>query len=130
MKPLLLVMASVAGFVSALADDAPIPQAPTGPITATEIARAKVQELVRVSVQLTLQEVAIEQTTPVDNDKLALVRAQQSAVKKSLVAIVLGPLELELQRASASFPPGHHRVIELQKQIETAKASLSASLPN
>ncbi|MDQ3623736.1 MAG: hypothetical protein M3463_14805, partial [Verrucomicrobiota bacterium] len=127
MKTTLLLTASIAGFFSALAAETPTRQEQPPPLTAIEIAQTKAQELSRVLVQLKLQEVAIQRATPVDNDSLALIRAQQKAIDQDLLDIALAPLEFELKRASSSHRSGHPILVEIQERIKKTKTILSAT---
>ena len=105
-------------------DDAPSPQQ-TALITAKDLVQTHAQAISRELVQLRLEEVATQSAATVDHDKLARIQAQQKALQKDLLDLVLAPMEAELKRDSELYLPTHKKVVELQKRIEDTKRLLS-----
>ena len=126
MKSALFIIVCFTGVVCALADDAPgtSPSA-TADAVSTAIVQAKVQEFTHALVNLKLQEVELQHTTPPDENKLALVRAQQKAIEQELVEIAVAPLQAELKELSKSLLPANPKIVALQTQIERCTAKIS-----
>ena len=94
--------------------------------------QAKVQEFSHALVNLKLQEVELQHATPADENKLALVRAQQKAIEQELVDMAVAPLQAELERLSTelerlskSYFPTHPKIMALQAEIERYAAKVS-----
>ena len=121
----LILIASLIGFVGALAEDTPTSQAKPAALSATNIAQIKAQEFSRTLAQLKLQEVALQRATPIDNEALALIRAQQKALDQELLKLAVTPLEWEAQRLSASLFPSHPKVVAIREEIERCKATFA-----
>ena len=101
-------------WTMAHAGDVPAPKMDV----AAEIVRVKVQDYSHALVELKLQEVALRQATPVDNDKLAVVRAQEAAINQELLHLAIGPLEAKLAEAEKIYSPGNRKLIDLRQEIE------------
>ena len=126
MKIALLITACFTGLVCALADDAPV-QSPSSTAAALSaaIVQAKAQEFSHALVNLKLQEVELQHATPADENKLALVRAQQKAIEQELVDMAVAPLQAELERLSKSLLPTSSKIIALQAEIERYASKVS-----
>src|ERR1700722_12386609 len=88
-------LVSLASSVSAIAGDAPgTESAPSiSAMSPAAIAQIRVQEISRTLVDLKLQEVALRRAAAVDNEKIALVQAQQAALERELDKISISALE-------------------------------------
>lgn len=129
----LIVIAGLAAFVGVLAPDTLSAQTPESAVTATEVARIKAQEFSRALAQLKIQEVALQRAASVDDQALALNRAQQKALEDELNDIAMVPVKSEIQRLeserqalSTELRPMHPKMIALQAEIEAAKKELVA----
>jgi hypothetical protein len=126
MKRLAVILPFLAMFLPMVAEVRPADEVKqTAMLTAKELAQSHAAAISRALVQLRLDEVAAEQAAPVDKDKLGLIQAQEKALQKDLVDLVLAPLEAELKRNAELYQPAHPKMIQLQKRIEEAKALLS-----
>ena len=126
MKIALFITACFTGLVCALADDAPVQSASSTAAAVSEaIVQAKVQAFSHALVNLKLQEVELQHATPADENKLALVRAQQKAIEQELVEMAVAPLQAELERLSKSLLPTNSKIIALQAEIERYAAKVS-----
>jgi len=125
MKTLAMLSLLLAASFSAFADDvaASLPQ--TALLTAKDLVQMHAQAISRELVQLRLEEVAVQSAAPVDNDKLARLAAQQKALQKDLLDLVLAPLEAELKHDSEFYLPTHSKIVQLRKRIEDTKTLLS-----
>ena len=97
----------------------------------TIIVQAKAQELARALVQLKLDEVALSRVQPVDQEKLALVRAQQAALNRELAKLSVASKEAELKDLEErqkwylkTMDPRNPVPSELQVRIEKLKAEI------
>jgi uncharacterized small protein (DUF1192 family) len=75
----------------------------------------------------------LQRANPLDNEALALVRAQQKAFDQELTKLALAPLDRELQRVEAArqraagyLSPKHPKMVSLQDEIERLKAARAA----
>ena len=96
MKNTLLIAVVFAGFACAFAEEIPSPKQEVA-VSASNIAQIKAQEFARALVELKLQEVALSRANPIDEEKLALVHAQQAALNEELVKLAVAPLKLQLK---------------------------------
>lgn len=121
--------AGLLGTLSTFAGDAPASPAPQPALPSVqEIFHLQAQEFARASVQLKLQEAALRAVSPLDNEKLKVILAQEKAVNEGLLRLLVAPLELELKLASdQGLAPGHPRYKEIQRRIEETKALFSAA---
>ena len=76
-------------------------------------------------MQLRLEEIATQNATPADHDKLSQIQAQQKALQKDLLDLVLAPLEAQLKHDSELYLPTHARIRQLQNRIAETKTLLS-----
>ena len=127
----LVLIAGLAVFVSFITPDSLLAQTSEAALTAVEVSRIKAQEFSRTLAQLKIQEVVLQRATPVDNQALALNRAQQSALDDELTHIAAEPVKLEIQRLEAErqmlaneLRPKHPKMVALQAEIDRAKATL------
>lgn len=118
----MVVFAAVfTGFACAYADDAPKPDASA---VSSVVVQAKAQAFSRALVELKLQEVALGRAQPVDQEKLALVRAQEVALNEELVKLAAAPLEAQLHEVLKTMNTRNPRVLELQEKIARCRAEI------
>jgi len=129
MKSALLLTAVFAGFGCAFADEAAAPQQNEKCIgtSAASVAQIKAQEVSRVFVELKLQEIALSRANPIDNEKIALVRSQQSALNQELVKLAIGPLQHELEESLKTSRADNPRNTQLREKITKLKVEVEGN---
>jgi len=125
MKRMLATSFVLTVCLSAFADDTTVSPRQAALLTAKDLVQIHAQAISHELVQLRLEEVATQNATPVDHDKLSRIQAQQQALQKDLLDLVLAPLEAELKRDSKVYLPTNGKIMELQRRIEETKTLLS-----
>lgn len=128
MKKGILFAAVLLGCTRVFAGEEPKKETPD---VAAMVVQAKAQELARALVQLKLEEVALSRAQPVDQEKLALVRAQQAALNAEMADLVSLPLKRRLEKLEATkkeflktMNARNPKMLELQAEIDKVKAEL------
>jgi len=120
-KSTLLIAALFAGCCCAFADKAPTPKMDV----ADAIVQIKAQEFSHALVELKLQEVALSHASPIDKEKLTLIRAQQTAINQELLKLAVAPLEYKLQESLKTSRENSPRNLELREKIELARLKIT-----
>lgn len=125
MKTVVVLSLLLAASFSSFAEDAAASLPQPALLAAKDLVQMHAQTISRELVQLRLEEVAVQSATPVDKDKLARILAQQKALQKDLLDLVLAPLEAALKHDSEFYLPTHSKIVQLRKRIEDTKTLLS-----
>jgi hypothetical protein len=93
-------------------------------VTATTVAKIRIQEISRVLTELKVQEIALKSEGK-DQSKLGVVLAQEAELERELLRVTIWALEDEDRMLAQRYLSEHPKRKALRDEIEARKADLA-----